>query len=259
MIAEDRERVQRKGLYSIDSPVPGDRYQVPVRIKVFARASSPSIGELDPTAWRPDQDVSDKPQIEQAAGRFVSELKVLRNPERDTSSYRTLIELAPDFFKEFTVTSGLTVERYRRKAVSRTGEPRTDRRNVALAGSLFTHGNIERFLRVVDYGLRQAGPRRRHSRCRPSCGTGGDIAPSRSQSSRIEADRAPGLVTVLAPRLSGRYSADGSGKLPVRLLPLADHCGELASTTAVGRAYWTSAGRSYWSRCRHQFTPAECR
>lgn len=155
---EDRERVQRKDLYSIDSVVPGDRYQVPVRIKVFSRASSPSVGELDLTAWRPDQEMSDRPQIEQAAGRFVGELKVLKNPERDTAAYRTMIELAPDFFKEFAVASGLSVERYWREAVSRAGEPRTDRRTVALAGSLFTQGNIERFLRVVDYGLRQAGP-----------------------------------------------------------------------------------------------------
>ena len=76
----------------------------------------------------------------------------------DAHAYRLLTELAPDFFKEYTISSGLSVGRYWREAVSRAGEPRSDRQTIALAGSLLTQGNIERLLRVVDYGLRQSKP-----------------------------------------------------------------------------------------------------
>lgn len=154
----DREQVQRKDLYSIDSVVAGDRYQVPVRLQVFSQASSPSLGEIDLTAWRPDQEMADRPQVEQAAGRFLAELKLNKRADQDKEAYRWLLELAPDFFKEFTVAAGLSVERYWREAVSRAGEPRSDRKTVALVGSLFNQGNIERLLRVVEYGLRTSAP-----------------------------------------------------------------------------------------------------
>ncbi|UWU19287.1 hypothetical protein N2599_34130 (plasmid) [Rhizobium sullae] len=155
---EDRDRLQRRDLYAIGSAIPGDRFQVPVRIKVVAQASSPSVVEADLTSWRSDQEMSDRPEIEQAIGRFLSELRLPKQEAVDAHAYRLLTELAPDFFKEFTISSGLSIGRYWREAVSRAGEPRTDRQTIALVGSLLTQGNIERILRVVDYGLRQSEP-----------------------------------------------------------------------------------------------------
>lgn len=155
---EDRDRAQRRDLYSIGAAVPGDRFQVPVRIKVRAQASSPSIVEGDLTDWRQEPEMSDRPEVEQAVGRFLSDLRMPRNDKQDAQGYRLLTDLAPEFFKDFTIASGLSVTRYWREAVARAGEPRADRQTVPLAGSLLTQTNIERLLRVMDYGLRQSPP-----------------------------------------------------------------------------------------------------
>jgi hypothetical protein len=64
-------------------------------------------------------------------------------------------DLAPDFFKEFTTRNGLSINRYWREAVSRAGEVRSDRKTIPMLGALVTHANIERLLRVVEYGQRQ--------------------------------------------------------------------------------------------------------
>lgn len=153
----DREQARRKDLYSIDGVVPGDRFQVPVRLRVFAQASSPNMPEADLTSWRSQQDLSERPEVEQAAGRFLAEMKATRHPEGDASGYRMLTDLAPEFLKDFTTGAGLSVHRYWREAVSRAGEPRSDRRTIALVGPLFLQANIERFMKVVEYGLRD-GP-----------------------------------------------------------------------------------------------------
>jgi len=155
---EDRDRAQRRDLYSIGKAIPGDRFQVPVRIKVKAQASSPSIVEGDVTDWRQEAEMSDRPEVEQAVGRCLSDLRMPRNLKEDDQGYRLLTELAPEFFKDFTISSGLSVARYWREAVARAGEPRADRQTVPLVGSLLTQTNIERLLRVMDYGLRQSAP-----------------------------------------------------------------------------------------------------
>lgn len=155
---EDRERAQRRDLYSIGNVVPGDRFQVPLRIKVKAQASSPSIVEGDLSEWRPEAEMTDRPEVEQAVGRFLADLRQLKNDNEDSQGYRLLTELAPEFFKDFTIAAGLSVSRYWREAVARAGEPRADRQTVPVVGSLFTQPNIERLLRVMEYGLRESAP-----------------------------------------------------------------------------------------------------
>jgi hypothetical protein len=152
---KDREQIEKRDLYSIDSVTPGDRFQVPVRIRVFAQASSPSVGEIDLGAWRADHEVSDRPQIERAAGRFLEELNTSKHPETDPIAYQTLVDLAPEFLKEFTTRVGLSVNRYWREAVSRAGEVRIDRKTIPMVGAIASLDNIERLLRVVEYGQRQ--------------------------------------------------------------------------------------------------------
>jgi hypothetical protein len=49
---------------------------------------------------------------------------------------------------------GLSVNRYWREAVGRAGEPRSDRKTVAIVGPLYTEQNATRLLSVLDYGLR---------------------------------------------------------------------------------------------------------
>jgi hypothetical protein len=73
---------------------------VPVRVRVLAHASSPHLGEIDLSAWRPDHEVADRPDIESAAGGVIKLLKVSANPEQTPAAFRTLLDLAPDFLKE---------------------------------------------------------------------------------------------------------------------------------------------------------------
>lgn len=150
----DRDQPQRRDLYSIDRVVPKDRFQTPVRVRVYAQASSPSLAEVDLSSWRPDQEVADRPQIESSAAAHIENLKVTANQLRAPEAYQVLTELAPEFLKEFITAGGLAVNRYWREAVQRAGEPRTDRKTIPIVGPLSTEENTKRFMSVVDYGLR---------------------------------------------------------------------------------------------------------
>jgi hypothetical protein len=150
----DRDNVLRRDLYSIDKVTPKDRFQAPVRIRAFAQASSPSLAEIDLSSWRPEHELADRPQVESSAASLVDGLKVSANQLNASAAYLLLTEFAPEFLKEFTVRSGLAVNRYWREAVSRLGEPRSDRQTVPVVGPLNTEDNARRFLSVLDYGLR---------------------------------------------------------------------------------------------------------
>lgn len=150
----DREQFQQRDLYSVDGVIPKDRFQVPVRVRVFAQASAPSLPEIDLGSWRAEHEISDRPQIESAAAMLVDDLKVNGNQVGALQAYELLAELAPDFLKEFVTRAGLNVNRYWREAVGRAGEPRADRKTVPIIGPLYTEANARRFLEVIDYGLR---------------------------------------------------------------------------------------------------------
>jgi hypothetical protein len=97
--------------------------------------------------------------VQRAAGRFLEDLSVSANSTADGAAYQALVDLAPDFLKEFTTRAGLSVNRYWREAVSRAGELRSDRKTIPIVGALVNEDNIQRLLRLVEYGLRQAsGP-----------------------------------------------------------------------------------------------------
>lgn len=150
----DREQIQQRDLYSVDRVIPKDRFQVPVRIRAFALASSPSLPEIDLGSWRAEHEIADRPQIENAAAMLVDDLKTNSNQINAPQAYDVLVELAPDFLKEFVTKAGLNVNRYWREAVGRAGEPRADRKTVPIVGPLYSETNAKRFLDVVDYGLR---------------------------------------------------------------------------------------------------------
>lgn len=151
----DREQIQRRDLYSIDRVIAGDRFQVPVRIRAYAQASSPSNAEIDLTSWRPDHEIADRPQIESAAALFLEDMKTSGNQLGAPLAYAKLVEFAPEFLNEFITRTGLAVSRYWREAVGRAGEPRIDRKTIPIVGSPCLQDNIERLLAVIDYGLRE--------------------------------------------------------------------------------------------------------
>lgn len=153
----DREQIKKRDLYSIDSVNAGERFQIPVRVRVLAQASNPSTAEIDLSYWRADHELSDRPEVERAAGQFLEELSIAANTQVDGSAFQALIDFAPEFLKEFVTKSGLSVNRYWREAVSRAGEVRSDRKTVPIVGALVSQDNIEKILRVMEYGNRQGG------------------------------------------------------------------------------------------------------
>ncbi len=153
----DRGKLEKRDIYSIDPVVvPGERYQVPIRVLTYAQASNPSAAEIDLSLWRPDHEMADRPEIERAVALFVKDMQTSANQLDAVSAYQTLIELAPEFLKEFTTRSGLSEGRYWREAISRAGEPRSDRKTIPIVGSLLLPENIDRLQSVLDYGLRAA-------------------------------------------------------------------------------------------------------
>lgn len=153
----DRGKLERRDIYSIDPVVTaGERFQVPVRVLTYAQASNPSAAEIDLSLWRPDHEIADRREIERAVALFVKDQQTSVNQVDAASAYKVLVELAPDFLKEFTTRAGLSEVRYWREAVNRTGESRTDRKTIPIVGSLLLQENIERLSAVLDYGLRDA-------------------------------------------------------------------------------------------------------
>lgn len=153
----DRGKGEKRQLYSIDPAiVPQERYQVPLRIRTYARASNPSVPEIDLSSWRPEHEIADRPQIENAVARFVADLAAPANQLDAVAAYDVLVTLAPEFLRDFTVRTGLNEKRYWREAVGRVGEARSDRKTIPLVGSLLLEDNLQRFLSILKYGVPNA-------------------------------------------------------------------------------------------------------
>ena len=76
----DRGKLERRDIYSIDPVVvPGERYQVPIRVLTYAQASNPSAAEIDLSLWRPDHEIADRPEIERAVALFVKDQETSAN------------------------------------------------------------------------------------------------------------------------------------------------------------------------------------
>lgn len=150
----DREQLQRRDLYSIDHVVAKDRFPAPVRVRVFAQASTPSLPEIDLSSWRPDHEVADRPQVENSAAKLVEDLRVTVNEVSAVKGYEALTLFAPEFLKDFITRNGLAVARYWREAVARAGEPRIDRPTIPIAGPFYMESNAKRLLEVLEYGSR---------------------------------------------------------------------------------------------------------
>jgi hypothetical protein len=155
--SEIGDRRDRKGekreLYSVDPAVSKNRFLSTVRTVLRSQASYPSSEESDLSLWRPDHEQADRPEIVSAVASFVDGLKQSRT-DRDAEAYGTLLDLAPDFLKDFARRDGLAVERYYREAMTRTGDIRVDRMTAPIIGSLLLADNLKRLFDVLDYGSR---------------------------------------------------------------------------------------------------------
>jgi hypothetical protein len=155
-IAERRERQkgERKDLYSVDSVTPMSRFFSTVRTVVRAKASYPSSEESDLILWRPEHEQADRLGIVGAVASFIHGLTQPQS-ESDAEAYKLLLSLAPEYLKEFARRDGLAVERYYREAITRAGDVRADRKTAPIVGSLLLSENRKRLLDVLDYGFRQ--------------------------------------------------------------------------------------------------------
>jgi hypothetical protein len=156
----ERKREDKKALYSVDNVSPGDRFSAPVRIVVRASGMRPFAGEPDLSDWRSDQELDDRSGTSDAASAFVDGLSTTRHSQ-DADAYAVLLDLAPEFLKEFARRDGLAIDRYFREAFVRAGEVRSNRPTVPLVGSLLVRDNLRRATEVLGYGLRSA-PRPSH-------------------------------------------------------------------------------------------------
>ncbi|NGM49237.1 hypothetical protein G5B46_06425 [Caulobacter sp. 602-2] len=150
----ERKRDDKKSLYSVDNVSAGDRFPATVRISVKSTGMRPHAGEPDLSDWRSEPELEDRPNTVDAASAFVDRLVTTRH-SADGEAYAVLLELAPEFLKEFTRRDGLNVERYYREAFSRAGEVRSDRPTLPIVGALLGEKNLRRAMEVVSYGLRK--------------------------------------------------------------------------------------------------------
>ena len=150
----ERDKGEKKDLYSVDPVTPGDRFLSTVRTIVRARAAYPSSEESDLIDWRPEHEQADRPEIVSAVASFVDGLKQSRS-EADAEAYDVLLRLAPEFLKDFARRDGLAVARYYREAIARAGDVRADRKTAPIVGSLLLPENRTRLFDVLAYGSRR--------------------------------------------------------------------------------------------------------
>lgn len=146
----DSEALKKRSLYTVDDVSSGATSFCPVRI--FARSSAPRPGlpEPDLSSWRSGHELDDRLPVLEASAAFLDGLKANKRPD-DAEAYQVLVDLAPEFLKEFIRRDGLSVERYYNEAVMRAGEFRADRKTVPIIGTLFTPANYQRVLDGLKY------------------------------------------------------------------------------------------------------------
>jgi hypothetical protein len=154
----DKDGLKKRALYSVDNVTAGDRFSSIVNIVARSSASRPDFPEPDLSGWQPGRDLDDRAAVVESVVEFLAALKVenrLETPE----AYGTLLQLAPEFLKEFTRRDGLAVDRFYREAVARAGEFRIDRPTIPLLGPLFTRENNKRLGDALGYASKNLGDR----------------------------------------------------------------------------------------------------
>jgi hypothetical protein len=154
----DRDGLKKRALYSVDDVAAGDRFSSIVNIVARSSASRPDFPEPDLSGWQPGRDLDDRAAVVESVVEFLAALKV-ENRSESTEAYGTLLQLAPEFLKDFTRRDGLAVDRFYREAVARAGEFRIDRPTIPLLGPLFTRENNKRLGDALGYASKHLGER----------------------------------------------------------------------------------------------------
>lgn len=150
----DPNSTVRRSLYSIDGVVAEDRFSTLVRVRLISSGLKPTLPEIDLSEWKSDYELSDR----EAVGRAVAEMiegAVIERRGDDGEAYQLLVQLAPEYLKDWTRSDGLNVKRFYRHAFTSQGDVRADRPTVPIVGSVFTMENARRLIEVANYGLRK--------------------------------------------------------------------------------------------------------
>jgi hypothetical protein len=151
----DPTATARRTLYSIDSVNAEDRFSNLVRVNLVSSGLKPTQAEIDLSEWRSEYELSDRVEVGRAVMSVVENLAVARRAD-DPDAYRLLVELAPEYLKEWTRKDGLSVQRFYRHAFTSHGDIRADRQTTSIVGSLFTSENARRVFEAARYGFRRA-------------------------------------------------------------------------------------------------------
>src|SRR3546814_3867748 len=91
--------------------------------------------EVDLSDWRSDHELADREAVRRSVVQITERLG-RSSREDDVDAYRLLIELAPEYFQEWTRRDGLSVQRFYRHALTARGDVRSHRQTTPLVGSL---------------------------------------------------------------------------------------------------------------------------
>lgn len=140
----------KRSLYSVDEVIAEDRF--PTVVPVLAVSNSRKPGDPEPMldAWRSGHELEDRSSVLNAVASFLENMKTVRRSE-DANAYQVLLDLAPDFLKDFTRRDGLSVDRFFKETISRAGELRADRKTIGIVGPLSAPDNSKRVLDALEY------------------------------------------------------------------------------------------------------------
>lgn len=150
----DPTSTARRALYSIDGVAAEERFSTLVRVRLVSSGLKPTLADIDLSDWKSDYELSDREAIARAVAELVERMIVARR-EDDGEAYQLLVQLAPEYLKEWTRRDGLSVQRFYRHAFTSHGDVRADRPTTPIIGSLFTMENARRLFEVASYGLRK--------------------------------------------------------------------------------------------------------
>lgn len=136
-------------LYSIDSVKAEDRYSCVVTIVARSSSLNPGAPIANLERWMSGLDLAERSAVEDAAARHLAKLRISRQPT-DADAYGCLLDLAPEYLREYARRDGFAVERFFKETVKRAGEFRQDRMTVGIVGSLLTEGNLPRLVKAAE-------------------------------------------------------------------------------------------------------------
>lgn len=149
---KDREVVDqlKRSLYSVDEIVVGDRFSAIVPFVAMASIRRPSEPEPFLEKWRTGHELADRDKVVHGVAEFLENLQTIKTPE-DVNALDVLVNIAPEYLKEYVNRSGFAQLRYFKELASRAGELRRDRPTVGIVGALYQPENIERIAKAIGH------------------------------------------------------------------------------------------------------------